>query len=196
MIGYGAHLKRLEGVLESLDSSQAFAIAAACAERQWPVYDRASQGRPWSQADALRRTLDAVWDWLLRKRGRPKGFAHLCESAILEEIEDDAANAASEVARAFFGLASIVESDKKDHVLYAAKENLSFIEAFLSDLLGIVPSSENVAVIDGHELMQAEIARQRTDLDLVSRGAPLPPVVEQLRAGSEGVSVLGSYWYQ
>jgi hypothetical protein len=192
---YKEHLDDVKRGLTTLESSQAFGFGAACVEREWPIYERAAQARSWSQAQALRRTLDEIWAWLLRQRGRPRGLARVCEGAILVEIEDDTANAASEVATSFFALASIIEDDQKDQVLYAAKANLSFIEAYVSEMLDIVPTPENAAKIDSHELMQAEMGRQREDLDVLARATPLPSVIEQVRARSQGVSILDSYWF-
>jgi hypothetical protein len=189
------HEERLRQALEKMDASQAFVFAAACAERQWPIYDRASQGKAWSRAELLRRTLDAVWDWLLRRRGKPQGLARQCEAAILEDIEEDSDQAASNAANVIYGLAAIVESGRKDHVLYAARENLSFIEAFVSELMGVIPSPENVPSIEAHELMQEEIRRQQDDLRVVSGSALLPGAIEGLRSRSIGVSILGEYWY-
>ena len=195
MVSYRDHLREVEVALRGFGESQAFTLAAACSERQWPVYERAAVGMPWSKADVLRRTLDAVWEWLLRQRGRPRGFARGCEEAVLEEIKDDVQNAASEVAGAFYGLASIVEGNRTMDVLYAAKANLSFVEAFLADLLDIEPTEKNASAIDSHELMQAEIGRQREDLSALLRGVPMPSVVGEIRAKSAGVSLLGEYWW-
>lgn len=189
------HEQAIRERLEEMEPPEAFALAAACAERQWPIYERASAGKPWSQPEVLRRALDAVWDWLLRKRGRPQGLARQCEAAILDEIEDDEDQAASNVANMIYGLASVVESERKDQVLFAARENLAFIEAFVSELLDLAPTPENMPAIESHVLMQAEIRRQQDDLALLSRGVSLPAVIEGVRLKSSGVSILGDYWY-
>jgi hypothetical protein len=178
-----------------MDTLQAFVFAASCAERQWPIYDGASQGRKWAQLAVLRGTLDAIWEWLLPKRQRPRGYAIQCNRAILEEIEDDAANAASEVATSFCGLASIVEQNEPRHCIQAAKSNLSMIDAFLYELLGLPISRENDLRIDSHDLMRNEMARQDADLALLSRGIPMPAVVAEIRDRSRGQSLFGQYWY-
>jgi hypothetical protein len=179
-----------------MERLQAFAFAASCAERQWPVYERAAQGKQWAQPTTLRAAVDAVWGWLLQERGRPHGFAVQCERAILEEIEDDLASVASQVANSYYGLLSIVERDHVEDCIQAAKSNLGMIDAFLYEqLLDMPVSKENDLKVDAHELMRAEMARQGDDLAVLSRGAPMPSVVAQLRERSRGVSVLGQYWY-
>src|SRR2546423_11554992 len=103
--------KRVEDALHTVSPRHAFLFAAACAERQWPVYERASAGKPWAMQAVLRSSLDAVWDWLSGRAERPR-LAEQCERAVFDENSDDeAANGAVSAATSFYGLASIVPED-------------------------------------------------------------------------------------
>ena len=192
---YFDHLERLHSAFSNLEPIQAFAFGAACAERQWPVYARAAAGKVWSREAILRRSLDRVWDWLLRRRGRPEGLAFECERAILEEVEDDAAQAASEVATSMYGLAKAIEADAPADCLYVADAGLRLIDSFLYELLGVPISSDSDRVVHSHELMGIEIKRQQEDLEVLLRGTPFPATIEELRNRSSGASILGEYWY-
>lgn len=194
-MNYLKHLSQIEAELPSLNATQVFAFAAACSERQWPVYERASLHRRWSRADALRRALDEVWRWLMLERRRPQGFAAQCEAAILEKIEDDDANAASRIATSFFGLLKGIETDRQDVCAQVADWNLSFIEDFVYELLDLPVNAKSDSLVERHDLMQAELVRQREDLAVLRRGHPLPVVIEQVRVRSHGVSILGAYWF-
>lgn len=192
---YFNHLEKLHSVFPKLEPIQAFAFGAACTERQWPVYARAAAGKVWSRETILRRSLDKVWDWLLRRRGRPEGLAFECERAILEEIEDDIAQAASEVATSMYGLAKAIEADAPADCLYVADSGLRLIDSFLYELLGLPISSDNDRIVHSHELMGIEIKRQQEDLAILLRGTLFPATIEELRSRSNGASVLGEYWY-
>lgn len=192
---YFEHLERVEATLKDVDGLQAFTFAASCAERQWPVYERAAKGKNWGQSTVLRGALDAIWGWLLQQRERPRGHALQCERAILEEIEDVTANTASEVATSFYGLASIVERDQAKHCVQAAKSNLTMIDAFLYEMLRLPISHENDLKVDSSELMQHERIRQDATLAVLARGTPMPSVVADIRERSLGQSIFGQYWY-
>jgi hypothetical protein len=173
----------------------AFLFAAACAERQWPVYERASEGKAWEMRSILRGSLDAIWDWLAGGDERPR-LAEQCERAVFDENSaDDEDDGAFAVANSFYGLAAIVEEDQPHYSAQAAVSNLDLVDAFVYDLLGLETSAENDRIVDGHELMQREMQRQLADLSMLSQPFG-PALVQMMRGRAEGVSVLGDYWYQ
>jgi uncharacterized protein YjaG (DUF416 family) len=185
--------KRVEDALRTVSPRHAFLFAAACAERQWPVYERASEGKPWEMQAVLRSSLDAVWDWLSGRAERPR-LAEQCERAVFDENSDDEEdNGAFSAANSFYGLASIVQEDQPQYSAQSAVSNLDLVDAFVYDLLDLETSAESDLIVDAHELMQREMQRQLADLELPSQpfGTDL---VQTLRGRAQGVSVLGEYW--
>src|SRR6516162_494496 len=78
-------LDRVKRTLQSMDARRAFAFAAACTERQWPVYQRASAGKPWERQAILRRSLDTIWRWLAGTVSDTPSLAQQCESAVCDD---------------------------------------------------------------------------------------------------------------
>jgi hypothetical protein len=188
-------MKTVEDALRGVSARHAFLFAAACAERQWPVYERASAGKSWEMRSVLRGSLDAVWDWLLGRAERPR-LAAQCERAVFDENSDDEAdNGAFAAANSVYGLASIVQEDQPRYSAQSALSNLDLVDAFLYDLLDLEASAANDLVVDAHELMQREMQRQLADLDSLNEpfGSDL---VQTLRGRAQGESVLGDYWYR
>jgi hypothetical protein len=189
------HRHGIEELLRGVSPQHAFLFAAACAERQWPVYARAAAGKPWALPAVLRGSLDAVWDWLLGRRERPR-LAEQCERAIFDENTDaEEDNAAFHVANSFYGLAAMVEEDQPQYSAQAAASNLDLVDAFLYDLLDLPVAAANDLVVDSHELMQREMQRQLADLSALSQPFG-PELVETLRGRARGESLLGDYWYR
>jgi hypothetical protein len=189
------HRKRAEDALGKVSPPHAFAFVAACAERQWPVYERAAEGKPWANQAVLRSSLDAIWDWLMGRRERPC-LAERCERAVFDansDAEED--SGAFHVTNSFYGLAAIVEEDQPQYSAQSAVSNLDLVDAFLYDLLDLPGSPENDLLVDGHELMQREMQRQLADLSLLSQPFG-PELVQTLHDRAQGGSVLGDYWYQ
>ena len=191
---YSDHLETLITTLQQVPSSHAFAFGAACVERIWPIYERASQGKVWSSQPLLRETVNRVWSWLLGDGPRPEGFAAHCEGKIDFEITSDAASAASEVAKACYGLARVVERQEPHQVYPLAEINLSLLGSYIYMALGLQPSTENYQVVYAHPLMHAEVSRQLQDLSTLQQPSSRSLVLN-LRATSDGQSVLGSHWY-
>jgi hypothetical protein len=194
-----SQLAELKKRLEPASEAQLVVLAVACAERLWPVYERASQDKAWQRRSALRALLDAVWDWALGKSERPHGHAVVCEEAVdifdQAGIQEDADGGGHHVAIAMYNLAASVESRNREGLVANAQLNLDFLDAFLCDYLDLEVTPENDAVIDAHELMVQERHRQDAHASLLLARDSLPVVVSEIRGQATGVSVLGEYWY-
>jgi hypothetical protein len=190
-----AHMETVEAAVESLDPKKAYAFGAACAERQWPVYVKASEGKPWEMQSDLRMALDDIWSWLLGSGNRPQGNWQRCENAVLDAV-NDVENAARTVAGSFYGLAYGVENDKLRECAQVAVNGLDLIDSFVYDILNLPVTSENDLLVDQHELIRNEMRRQEDDLKLVVSKPMSPAVIRELRARSLGRSILQDYWYK
>lgn len=188
------HILKVQKDLEDMSNENVFIFATACIERQWPVYQRASQGQRWDQSGLLRGSLDMIWGWLCQLRIRPASLARECETAVLEDVDTDEEGAAFHVSNSIYALASIVESNQPQHGYQAAQSNLDLIDAFLYERLSLAVSDANDALVDAHELMKNEMEMQCHDL--VDLNQPYSPsLAAALRGRSTGHSLLGGYWY-
>src|SRR5580693_5169474 len=98
------HFDKLDQLFRELGPAQAYAFGASCAERQWPVYVRASIGKQWAQVDALRIALDAAWTWLLEGGEPPLDYVNQFEAALTEQMEEDMDGGAWEVLLSMLSL--------------------------------------------------------------------------------------------
>jgi hypothetical protein len=196
MRSFLAHIETVKKTIKKLDPKRAFAFGAACAERQWPVYVKASEGKPWEMQSDLRKALDDIWSWLLGSGNRPQGIFQRIEGAIFDDAVKDVENAARIVAGSFVGLAYGVENHKLDECAQVAVNGLNLIESFVYDILNLPVTSENDLLVDQHELMDNEMRRQEDDLKIVVSEPMSPAVIRELRARSLGVSILQNYWFQ
>jgi hypothetical protein len=189
------HFDRVKRTVATLSPASAFAFGAACAERQWGVYERASAGRPWERREVLRPNLDAIWSWLEGGEAEPLVSASACEDAIHEAGDDVADDLGFHVANSYFGLVALVEEDDPGHVYLMAQSNLNLLDAFLHEVAGLAVSPESARAVYDHQLVQAEMRHQLDDLALLAVPAT-PALVEQVRRKAEGVSLLGDWWEQ
>jgi hypothetical protein len=192
---YFRHLTAVEVGLTKLPASSAFAFGSACVERFWPIYQRASAGKSWNRQTVFRENLDAVWSFVRDQVPLSEDAERSSEAAILEEDVSSSAWAARDAMVSLFCLIQIIRRQKPGDCRHVAKENLSFLDAFLYKLTGLKICKSNDLVIDNHELMQTEIARQTSDLELLRQ--PLTPdLLQDVRNRSAGKSILGEYWYR
>ena len=193
---YDTHLEQVARIVPTLAPRAAFAVAAACVERMWPIYERAARNQNVSDAKLLRETLDSIWDWIHGVGARPDGASERCERAVVEVTpRDDATSGALDIAVSFSGLAGIVEDDEPDGARQAARSNLDFLGRYLYLMLELRGGSEHDLEVYSHPLVEQEIARQMADLRFAQQASDLSQLTE-LRSRSQGVSLLGSSWYR
>jgi hypothetical protein len=187
------HYDRVRRAVAALSQPSAFAFGAACAERDWLVYERASTGKRWARREVLRSNLNAIWSWLEGKAEQPHISAVACEQAIPSASDDLLDDLGFQVANIYFGLVALVEDDNTHPIHTVAQSNLDLIDAFLYELSGLPVTAENDAAVDAHELVQAEVKRQLEDLELLATSAT-PALVEQVKRRALGVDLLKGCW--
>jgi uncharacterized protein YjaG (DUF416 family) len=192
---YLLHIKKIDDSIRYLNAKQAFAFGTACAERQWPIYTQAYQGRMLDKESIFRESLDAVWGWLLDLQQAPREYAEQCENAIHDEDDNDATIGAFEVAHNIYRLIYSVENNWINESVQVAQSNMRFLDAFIYELLELPISSENDIRVDNHELMQREVRHQLDDL-MILRQPLSSSTIQEVRNNSYGQSILGSYWYK
>ncbi len=169
---------QLVGILNRLDTEGRVAFAAACAERLLPAYvafsNRTGRGEP----ATLRSILTRLWDDLagdLMAESEVQANVKACMELLPREdegpwvVEQDFADDA--VAATAYTL-ECRKSGNAQEAAWAARRAFEALDEFVANRENIdwsVPDAEARALalarILAHPLVQAELARQRRDLD-------------------------------
>jgi hypothetical protein len=190
------HFDRLNELFLEAGPIQAFAFGACCAQRQWPVYLRASSGKEWAKPEMVNAGLNAVWAWLSGEGHRLSGYSSQLDAAGPEQMKEDSDAGASDVLVSIGVLFDALESDVPGRCQYVGRHGLDLLDGFVYELVGIPVTSKNDIIVESHELIQAEMKRQIDDLTVLAGGPASPLVIKSLRTKAEGESILGSYWYR
>jgi uncharacterized protein YjaG (DUF416 family) len=177
----------LRAQLGRLPKEHCAAFAAACAERLFPAYVRFSREAESADPKALRVALDALWDDLT---GKPSSEPHLramadeCESLAPDENEessDEQPYAEDAVAALVYALHARV--GQGDRAAWSARCVYEALDHFIqSEDSGVVVTANEPRLLE-HPLVQAELARQRRDLDelIAVEGRAASEVSDRLR---------------
>jgi uncharacterized protein YjaG (DUF416 family) len=159
--------------LARLPNELRVAFAACCAERQMRRYEQFSDRRRDSSMKTLSQlALTAIWGDLQGKtiaESELKTMLELCMTLLPSEEEEqlDAGTPYAEdaLASTIFALGARLTSDPNE-ALRAARRPCDAIDHFiLANLNTSVVSRELQAAVEAHPLMQAELRRQRADLE-------------------------------
>jgi uncharacterized protein YjaG (DUF416 family) len=165
----------LRGQLERLPREHRAAFAAACAERLFPGYVRFSHetGR---DPKTLRAALDALWDDLT---GRPlsehelRATVEKCRALVPSEEEesaDDQPYAEDAVVALVYALEARMKQSSQEAAWSARRAYEALDHFVMFDDSGVVVTANEQRLLE-HPLVQAELARQKVDLDELF-GAP------------------------
>jgi uncharacterized protein YjaG (DUF416 family) len=169
--------------LGRLTKAHRVAFAAACAERLLPSFD-AFWRRGHEGAAPLRGILDRVW---ADASGEPSLGADLQAQldacmALIPDQDDDTWDAghpyADDAASAVAYALRTIKSGEAQEAAWAARRAYEAVDHFVMHRLGI----EDEEAIMRHPMMQAELTRQRRDLDDLTAGGDSPDLVRTLRA--------------
>lgn len=183
--------RELVGQLERLPAKLRAAFAAACAQRLLPAYEAFAKKSHRGDARRLASILERLWSDL---QGFPLPEAELgaqleaCMSLI--PAEDDAPwieeQAGAEDAGAAVAYALRARAGgKSQEAAWAARRSYEAIDHHLTHRAGIDPSAPGGEErLRRHPLVQAELTRQRRDLEDLRRGVEAgdTAVVERIRS--------------
>ena len=176
-----AFFDRLEEVgerLSELSPRQQFAFAAACCERQVPIYRTFCERSAWGSLSLLRKSLDAVWDHLIHDGPFRVAAGSLDASGVHpgddapDEVQvEDSLGLALNTSSAVSTLVDAVAEGNTTYLRSVAESALNTVDAFLFDTvpgLDVNDRGRSIDLVDAHALMLQEVARQRADLSLLS----------------------------
>ncbi|MFY7954402.1 MAG: DUF416 family protein [Armatimonadaceae bacterium] len=188
------HLDRIEATLRGLPPGAAFGYAVSCAERQYPVYERASQGAAWGRPALMRSCLDSLWAWLIRGTPLPPDLPDRSSQMVFNNDHTRAFDwMAFDITNAFNDFVSGVPDDVSGCHL-PGQISLEIIDSFLSDAWDPTPGDGSDALVDNHPLTQTEMDLQSDSIAILA-GSPSREGISRVRAMSAGQPVLGSMWY-
>jgi hypothetical protein len=178
--------------LGALPASFRVAFAAACAERQFAAYRQFQKCRGHSSPNALELALQEVWNHPDRPED-PGGFEEEIDALMsLVPREDniegswtqDATNAQNAGMAAIYALRARLHAAPQE-AAWAARVAYEALDNFVinsEDIDTSIPGGE--ARVLTHPLVQAELVRQRIDLDDLNEhvSEPVPITIARVRA--------------
>ena len=186
------HVAKVEVAAATYSERGMIAFAAACCERQLPVYERVGAVAEWGHSETLRKILNYVWSWLSEEEVSPPVYDF--DEAIPPDEPVEGGDAAMNVAGMFDLLLKLPADYDAQSVGWVAENGLNLLDALLYEVLDLKINSANDEVVHNHELIKLEIGRQEQDLSLVRDGLTANECF-QLRQQSVGRSIFGKLWY-
>jgi uncharacterized protein YjaG (DUF416 family) len=192
----------LRGQLDVLPREHRAAFAAACAERLFPAYERFSREAGGGGAETLRAGLNRLWDDLtgnpwseLELRASAKKFLALIPDENKDTWADSLPSAQDAATALVYALEARVKSGSKE-AGWSARCAYDALDRFvMHDDSGVVVTANEQRLLE-HPLVQAELGRQRRDLEelLNVRERDVRDVAARLRdrAKQEAGIVFGS----
>ncbi len=165
---------RLQQSLARLDAWKRVAFMALSCERMVPNYDRFTADSGFGDPKVLRRGIDAAWSCLelARVPDALKSLRALVEQQApnTEEFSSPFTSAALDAANAVASLLDAVnEPDGADPIEVASLAR-DTVDLYVQEIENLDPNDGGLEdAIRCHPLMQAELRRQRDDLDYLER---------------------------
>lgn len=201
------HMKDIEHAVNGMRANSAFAFALACTERQWPVFQRATENVPWlvEWRTILRRELDVAWkhvlsDTLLQFSDSLARFRELLLSWVagpmeVEETEGLSSALAQTIANSLVNLLEGLQKGNVAITRFPADRNLDLLDLLLDEhgvrLEDLKDSGHDPAEIAAvRELIEQEIKQQNRDLQALAKDSS-PAGIEEVQRSSAGKSLFG-----
>jgi uncharacterized protein YjaG (DUF416 family) len=168
-------LNNLEQKLKLLSAQQQMAFGAMCCERHLPEYLRFSAEQDWGDPDALRLAIDSAWTMVVddKKMNQQelKGLLEKCIAATpdSDEFPTVISDYAQDVAIMVCLLLQFLENCNPVAIVQVASRARDLIDAKVQVESKLEPTDPKLEEkIASGELMVSEIAKQKSDLEMVS----------------------------
>jgi hypothetical protein len=202
------HMEGVEHAVNGMRANAAFAFALACTERQWPVFQRASESVPWlvEWRTILRRELDAAWklvlrDTLLQFSDSLARFRELLLSWVAGPMEvEDTDGLSSALAQTIANsMADLLGSLQKGNVAstpFPADRNFDLLELLLDehgillDDLKEESGHDSAEIAAVRELIEQEMQQQNRDVQALAKDSSAAGI-EEVQRTSAGKSLFG-----
>ncbi len=189
-----AKLNTFQQVRE-LEGWYASAFALTLVERMFPNYQLFCEATEFADANLMRNTLDALWDWLASPRSRINYEVQLLKveevTPDVDQFDNYGVYPALDFAVSLAALLNQMSGDDPQGGVVVSKISQGCVEAFIEATCETEMSSE---AIRSHPLMQWELASQQAVLEYLQqkpqRNKQLSIELKDL-ATSEGISNIG-----
>jgi uncharacterized protein YjaG (DUF416 family) len=187
--------KKLVADLERLTPSLRVAFAAASAQRQMTAYRLFASKRHVEDSDALDRALDDAWENPTKRgaelqRQLDECMALIPQEEVVQPWTEDANHAQDAGMSVAYVLRARIGGESQE-AAWSARHAWESLYQFVIDTEGLdINKPRDMARVLSHPLVQAELARQRRDLDelLSVSDENLQQVIARLRDRSNGES--------
>lgn len=172
-------------------------FALACCERQFPVYVKAAIGEPWGAPEILRNYLDLAWKFFKGELERKFSELDIDTCVNCAHYDPVATNeiVAADVAYSVSGVVSFLVSLDPDYIFGTSETSFNMLDSLIYALLDCEMTSESDKIVDQHELVQAELMCQQSDLKLISNSENINSTIEVLKRRVVTSSIFGDLWY-
>jgi len=169
------HYNQIEKSFVRLSIYQRALFLCLTTERQFPVYETYSRGKPWANVKQFRSLLDSCWNWSI-SLGQAKSLEVPDSINFLEIVGGQ--HGSGHAAYPYFALDYLCEFISGEFISnkngsrekpISARYATDIIDAYLYDEVFSGVSSENDRKILHHPLMRQEVNRQNSDLILLGK---------------------------
>jgi hypothetical protein len=173
------HLARIEGELARLPTERVALMAAACVERQWPLWELLTSSQGWRGEVGIvfKRNLEATWSWLAGTSSRPARDSIDYPALVEREAFDPSSSGELEKLMIAFASFCMGITGEGDEELVMAPQHAVYLAAELTQS-------------DKRELVAQELNLQRKDLAFIAAASDLGLVVRALRTRGRRIDVL------
>lgn len=183
------HLNVVESGVNNLSPNGAFGFALACVERQLPVYQRASIGRPWT-LEGIRDATDQAWNRLIDDVELTPDFIEQCrECCPADDYQSDASVvAANLISNSAIDLLTAIRDGEASYCHFPAYRNIDLLELLCDEL------NESESIEQLKQLIDVEIEHQNQDLCEMKESTE-PDRLQRIRVSSRGKSLFNEIWF-
>lgn len=159
--------------VENLAPSGRLAFLLSCAERLFPNYVAFSRHHDWGESEVLRQALDLGWKRLAGERvtrGEIEDCLARCERVTpnTEDFDSEFVSAGLDAAICCTLVLELLVNDNPKKIVEAASLARDTVDMHVQELERLDANDPHLEEqIVAHPLMQRELERQRTDLDLL-----------------------------
>lgn len=187
---------QLERILSALEPWKCTAFMVRCCERMVPNYEAFSAETGFGDTEVLKESLNSAWMWIETGLvlSNVQELKRRCDQQTpqTEDHKSPYTSAALDAANAAYLVLDSLTGPEVSQAVEVATLARDTVDLYIQERFGLDPNSPDLeTTILMHPLMQAELSRQRRDLDDLGSSIDRKAFAIQPRAASDRISSLG-----